>query len=194
MSIQELREKSGAGIVACSKALIDAEGNLDKALLLLRERGEAKADGYSTRTANNGVVGFYLHHDKTKGIMVQLNCETDFVARTPEFIELANNIAMHVMATNPHFINVSDIPEAIVSREKSLAMGELEKRGISGDKLLKALSGKLEKILAEKALLEQPFVIDSKVTVGQAVKAFSAKCGEKVVVSKITSVSVADTY
>lgn len=124
MSVQELREKTGAGIVACSKAFKDADGNIDKAILLLRERGEAKADGYSTRTASNGTIGLYLHHDRTKGVMVQLNCETDFVARTLEFIELANNIAMHVVASSPKYISVEDIPTNIVERETDLITKE----------------------------------------------------------------------
>jgi len=180
MSVQELRARTGAGVVACSTALKEANGDIEEAILILRKKGEARADGFVTRSATSGVVGSYIHHDKSVGVMVVLACETDFVARTPEFQELANNIAMHVMASNPPFLGLKDIPEAIVDRERMLASMELEKRGMSGEKLQRALQGKLDKILAEKTLLGQAFVVAQGATVEQAIKGFSAKCGEKI--------------
>jgi elongation factor Ts len=190
MSIQELRSRTGAGMSACASALKEAGGDVEKAIVILRKKGEAKADSLTGRSTTAGVVGSYIHHDKSVGVMVVLACETDFVARTPEFQELANNIAMHVMASNPTVVAVSDLPEALIATERSIAQADLEKRGMSGDKLEKALQGKLDKILAEKALVEQPFVLDSKQTVGQAIKAFSAKCGEKVEVKSFTRTSI----
>lgn len=190
MSIQELRQRTGAGITACASAIKEAMGDIERAVLILRQKGEARADGYTGRSANAGVIGVYLHHDKSAGVMVRLNCETDFVARTPEFQELANNIAMHVMASNPSVVALTDIPEAIVSRESCLASMELEKRGMSGEKLTRALKGKLDKILSERCLLAQPFVVSPEITVEAAVKAFSAKCGEKVIVTSFHRLAI----
>lgn len=181
--IQELRNRTGAGIVSCSKALGEAGGDIDKAILILRQKGESRADGYGSREAKAGGIGVYLHHDRTAGVLVQLSCETDFVARTPEFQELANNIAMHVMAASPSVVALADLPESLVDLETQVATVELERRGMAGEKLERALTGKLKKIFAEKCLLDQPFVVDQTITVGQAVKAFSSKCGEKIEVT-----------
>lgn len=180
MSVQELRNRTGAGIVSCSQALKEANGNVDQAILILRKKGEARADGFGQRKAKAGGIGVYLHHDRSSGVLVHLSCETDFVARTPEFQELANNIAMHVLASNPSVVALADLPEPEVDLEKQVARVDLERRGMAGEKLEKALAGKVNKVLSEKCLLDQPFVVDSTVTVGQAVKAFSSKCGEKI--------------
>lgn len=190
MSIQELRQRTGAGITACASAFKEAEGDIEKAILILRQKGEARADGYTNRSANAGVIGVYLHHDKSAGVMVRLNCETDFVARTPEFQELANNIAMHVMASNPSFVAISDIPGEVVACETTLASVQLVIRGMKGEKFEKALQAKVNKTLGEMCLLSQPFVVSTAFTVEAAVKAFSAKCGEKVVVSSFTRLGV----
>lgn len=190
MSVQELRARTGSGIVACASALKEANGDLDAAVLILRKKGLVKADGYSGRTASAGVVGVYLHHDKSVGVLITLSCETDFVARTPEFQELANNIAMHVMAGNPSWISRDDIPVAIRSMEESVALGELQKRGMEGEKLAMALKGKVDKTLSVKCLLDQMFVVDTTITVGDAVKAFSAKCGEKIAITAMTKLGI----
>jgi elongation factor Ts len=181
--IQELRNRTGAGIVSCSKALGESGGDIDKAILILRQKGESRADGYGSRETKAGGIGVYLHHDRTAGVLVQLSCETDFVARTPEFQELANNIAMHVMASSPSVVALADLPESLVDLETQVAIVELERRGMTGEKLERALTGKVNKVLAEKCLLDQPFVVDQTITVGQAVKAFSSKCGEKIEVT-----------
>lgn len=190
MSVQELRARTGSGIVACASALKEANGDLDAAVLILRKKGLAKADGYSGRTASSGVVGSYIHHDKSNGVLITLSCETDFVARTPEFQELANNIAMHVMAGNPSWISQDEIPVAIRSMEEAVALGDLQKRGMEGDKLKMALKGKVDKVLSVKCLLDQVFVVDNTMTVNDAVKAFSAKCGEKVEIKAMTKMGI----
>jgi len=190
MSIQELRARTGAGMSACVSALKEANGDVEKATVILRKKGEAKADSFTGRSAKAGVVGSYIHHDKSVGVMVVLACETDFVARTPEFQELANNIAMHVMASNPIARTVADMDDEDLLTEQEIARSDLEKRGMTGEKLEKAFQGKMQKVFSEKVLTEQPFVLDSKQTVGQAIKAFSAKCGEKVEVKSFTRASI----
>jgi elongation factor Ts len=190
MSVQELRARTGAGIVSCSQALKEANGDMEKAVLILRKKGETRADGYNQRSTNSGVIGVYAHHDKSVAVLVRVGCETDFVARTQEFQDLANNIAMHVTAANPRVVQRSEIGDSVVHVETMLAREELEKRGMSGEKLEKALKGKVEKVLAERCLLDQPFVVDTTMTVGEAVKAFSSKCGEKIEVKSFVRVSV----
>jgi elongation factor Ts len=190
MSIQELRARTGAGMSACASALKEAGGDVEKAIVTLRKKGEAKADSFTGRSTTAGVVGSYIHHDKSVGVMVVLACETDFVARTPEFQELANNIAMHVMASNPVSVTIAGMDDEALFTEHEIARSDLEKRGMSGEKLKKAFQGKMQKIFSEKVLIEQPFVLDSKQTVGQVVKAFSAKCGEKVEIKSFTRTSI----
>jgi len=175
---------------ACASALKEAGGDVEKAIVILRKKGEAKADSLTGRSTSAGVVGSYIHHDKSVGVMVVLACETDFVARTPEFQELANNIAMHVMAYNPVAVTVADMDDETLLREQEIACSDLEKRGMTGEKLEKAFQGKMQKVFSEKILTDQPFVLDSKQTVGQAIKAFSAKCGEKVKVKSFTRSSI----
>lgn len=190
MSIQELRSRTGAGMSACASALKEAGGDVEKAIVILRKKGEAKADSLTGRSTTAGVVGSYIHHDKSVGVMVQLNCETDFVARTPEFQELANNIAMHVMASNPSYVAISNIPGEVVARETTLASVQLVDRGMKGEKFEKALQAKVNKVLGEMCLLTQSFVVSTAFTVEAAVKAFSAKCGEKVVVTSFSRLGI----
>jgi elongation factor Ts len=187
--VSELRVRTGAGMSACTQALKETNGNIEEAIVALRKRGEARADGLSNRQTKAFGYGNYLHHNRTAAVLVRMSCETDFVVRTSEFLELADGIAMHIMAYKPSVIALADLSESVIQMERDIAKSELEGRGMTGDRLEKALKGKLDKVLAEKCLLEQPYVTNPTITVGQAVKELSAKCGENIVIEKFIYVN-----
>lgn len=184
MSVQELRARTGAGIVACNNALKESGGDVEKAVVLLRQRGLDRAGGYTNRSATAGTIGSYTHHDGTLGVMVVLACETDFVARTDEFKQLANDIAMHVAASRPTSVSRAELPEALVTVERTLAVEEFQKKNMPPEKIERALPGKMEKFFEQHCLVDQTLVTDNKTKVGDAIKLLSSKCGEKIEVKK----------
>lgn len=190
MTVQILRERTGAGIVACNTALKEAGGDVEKAVVLLRQRGLDKAGGYTSRSATAGAIGSYTHHDGSIGVMVVLSCETDFVARTDEFKQLASDIAMHIAATKPSSVTRAELPELFVASEKSLAVEEFQKKGMPADKIERALPGKMEKFFEQHCLVDQVLVTDNKTKVGDAIKLLSSKCGEKIEVKKFVRLGV----
>jgi len=190
MTVQILRERTGAGIVACNTALKESGGDVEKAVVLLRQRGLDKAGGYTSRAATSGAIGSYTHHDGSIGVMVVLSCETDFVARTDEFKQLASDIAMHVAATKPSAVTRAELPELFVASERSLAVEEFVKKAMPPDKIERALPGKMEKFFEQHCLVDQVLVTDNKTKVGDAIKLLSAKCGEKIEVKKFVRLGV----
>ncbi len=169
--VKELREKSGAGIMDCKRALEESGGNIEKASDLLRQQGLAKADKKSGRAAQQGLIEPYIHGQGRIGAIVEINCETDFVARTPDFKELAHDVAMQVAATSPRYLSGEEIPEADVA--------ELEREFGSLDVAVKAV-----------ALLDQPFIKDPKVTVRDLVRDRIARIGENIVVRRFARFEV----
>ena len=187
--IKKLKELTGVGLTSAKKALEQADGNFDKALEEMRIKGLAKAEKKSDREASAGIVHAYVHGDKI-GVLVELNCETDFVARTDDFKTLANDIALHIAASSPKFLKVSDVPESELNKEKELTAAELKEQGKPAEIIDKITEGKLKKWYSEVVLMNQPFVKDPDMTIEQLVKAAIAKLGENIVLSNYSRIEL----
>ena len=182
--ISELRARTGAGIGDCKKALEEAGGDMEKAVDLLRKKGAARAEKRAGRTAAQGLVASYIHFNGRVGVLLELNCETDFVANTEAFQALARDVAMHIASANPIAVSADQVPADVVSREKAIYLEQAKESGKPAAVQEKMAEGKLKKFYEERVLLEQPFVKDDKQSVGDLVKAVSGKVGEKVVVRR----------
>ncbi|MBU0517839.1 translation elongation factor Ts [bacterium] len=193
-AVKELRVKTGAGMMDCKSALVEAEGDEEKAIAILRKKGLSQAAKRSSREANEGLVEPYIHTGAKLGVLVELNCETDFVARTDEFKELARNIAMHIAATSPLAVSREDIPADVIEKEKEIFRGQMEAGGQKKppEIMEKIISGKLDKFFEENCVLEQPFVKDPDQTVGDLVKALSGKLGENIVLNRFSRIKVGE--
>lgn len=184
--IKKLREETGAGILDAKKTLDEMGGDYDKALSILKAKGIAKADKKSAeRTAKDGAITTYVHNGKV-GVMVEVNCETDFVARTPQFQEVSHAIALQIAAMNPKYVGPEDIPADELEATKKTFTEATLAEGKRADIIEKIVAGKLEKYFAETCLLRQPFIKDDKQTIEALVKAASAQTGEKIVVRRFT--------
>ncbi len=181
--VKELREKTGVGMMDCKKALTETGGDFEKAVDLLRQKGLASAAKRAGRAASEGLIGSYIHMDKI-GVMVEVNCETDFVARTDDFKELVKDIAMHVAAANPAYLSRDDIPEDMLTREKEIYKTQVE--GKPENVIEKIIEGKLEKFYEDSCLLDQVFVKDpdGKMKIKDLVVEKIAKLGENIVISR----------
>jgi elongation factor Ts len=182
--VAELRKRTGAGMMDCKKALAENAGDFDKATEWLRARGIAKSEKRADRVASEGVIEAYIHHNGKVAVLVELNCETDFVARTDEFRGLAKDVAMHVAFANPLAVSAEDLPAEVVERERRIYTEQVAQEGKPEVVRAKIVEGKLRKFYAESVLLEQPWVKDDKQTIGDRVKAVSGKLGEKVVLRR----------
>jgi elongation factor Ts len=182
--VKQLREMTGAGMMECKKALAESAGDLDKAVDALRKSGAAKAEKRSARTANEGRVDSYIHPGNRVGVLVEVNCETDFVARTPEFAELVRNLAMQAAAAGAEFVRREEVPAERIERERAIYAGQLEGQGKPEQIVQKIVDGKLEKFFAEICLLEQPYIKDDKRTVAEMVSEAASKTGENIVVRR----------
>src|SRR5262245_44211847 len=182
--VKQLREITGAGMMECKKALAETDGDVDKAVDVLRKSGAALAEKRSGRAANEGRVDAYIHPGHRVGVLVEVNCETDFVARTDEFGELVRNVAMQVAAAGAQFVRREDVPQERVDREREILAAQVEGQGKPQQILEKIITGKLDKFFAEVCLLEQPYIRDDKRTVADIVKEAAAKTGENIVVRR----------
>jgi len=182
--VRELRERTGAGMMECKKALQESQGDFEKAIEVLRKSGIARAASRSGRTASEGVVEAYIHPGNRVGVLIEVNCETDFVARTDEFRELVRNLAMQVAAAGAEFVRREDVPTERVEREREILKSQTEGQGKPAAILDKIVTGRLEKFFAEICLLEQPYIRDDKTTVGDLVRQASAKTGENIQVRR----------
>jgi len=184
--VKELRERTGAGMMECKAALEETGGDQEKAIDILRAKGAAKAAKRSSREASEGAVGSYIHMGGRIGVLVEINCETDFVARNEEFQKLVRDVAMHIAAANPVAVSREDVPADEVERERAVYREQMRESGKPEKIWDKIVEGKLEKYFQEVALLEQPFVKDPDITVGQLVTQAGAKTGENIVVRRFT--------
>lgn len=182
--IKALREMTSAGILDCKKVLEETSGDLEKASALLRERGIVKAVKKMDREASEGAIVSYVHHNGKIGVLVQLNCETDFVARNEKFLELGKSIAMHIAATNPLFVKVEDVSPELLEKEKEIQRAALIEEGKPADKVDKILEGKMKKFASDICLLEQGFVKEPEKTVGDIIKASISTLGENIAVGR----------
>lgn len=185
--VKELRDKTGAGMMDCKKALIESGGDTTKATEWLRQKGIATAEKKSGRTAAEGAIGSYIHTGARVGVLVEVNCETDFVARGDLFQDLLRNVAMQIAACpNVEFVSTADIPKEVADREKSIEMGRDDLAGKPEAMKVKIVEGRIGKRLKELALLEQPFIKDSAITVEELVKQVAGKIGENVQIRRFT--------
>ena len=180
-----MRAKTGAGMMDCKKALIATGGDVQKAIDYLKQKGVAKAEKRAGRTAAQGVIESYVHFNNRVGVLVELNCETDFVARTDDFQVLARDIALHVASANPIAVTADEVPADYIEHEKSIFEKQVEESGKPEAVREKIVEGKLKKLLQEQVLLDQPFVKDDKKSVGELVKEVSGRVGENIVVRRV---------
>ncbi|KHG66024.1 elongation factor Ts [Thermus sp. 2.9] len=182
--IKKLREATGAGMMDVKKALEDAGWNEEKAVQLLRERGAMKAAKKAEREAREGIIGHYIHHNQRVGVLVEVNCETDFVARNELFQALAKDLAMHIAMMNPRYISAEEIPAEELEKERQIYIQAALNEGKPQQIAEKIAEGRLKKYLEEVVLLEQPFVKDEKVKVKELIQEAIAKTGENIVVRR----------
>ncbi|MEE8573599.1 MAG: translation elongation factor Ts [Gemmatimonadota bacterium] len=182
--VSALRGRTGAGMMDCKKALQETGGDIDKAVDLLRTKGIAKAEKRAGRKALEGMIGSYVHFNGKVAVLVELNSETDFVARTDEFQQLAKDVAMHIASANPVAVTTDDVPADVVERERAIFEAQVAESGKPEQVRPKIVEGKLKKYFKEIVLMEQPFVKDDKKSVADVVKEVSGKLGENVVVRR----------
>ncbi len=188
--IKKLREQTGAGMSDVKKALEDAGWDMEKATTLLRERGALKAAKKADREAREGIIGSYIHHNQRVGVMVELNSETDFVARNEEFQRLAKDIAMHIAMANPRYISIEEVSQEDLEKEKAIYIQQLLNEGKPQNIAEKAAEGRMKKFYEEMVLLEQPFVKDEKIKVRELIQAAIAKIGENIQVKRFSRFEV----
>lgn len=191
--VKELRERTGAGMMNCKKALEDAGGDIDRALTILKEQGLAAAGKRATREAGQGIVEAYIHGGGKIGVLVELNCETDFVAKTDEFRKLAKEVAMQIAAMSPEFVSPEEIPAAQLDEEKRIFRQRALEEGKPERALDKIVEGRVEKYFSQVCLLNQPHVKDDKHTIADLVQEASAKLGERVVIRRFARFLVGET-
>ena len=182
--VKELRSLSGAGIMECKSALKETKGDVEEAITFLRKKGLAKADKKSDRNTSEGKVGTYIHQGGKIGVMLQLNCETDFVANTPDFQELVRDVAMHIAAAKPRFATREEVTEEVLEKEREIFVHQAKESGKPENIIDKIVTGKMEKFYAENCVLEQPFVKDTNVTIGELIKQKIALLGENINLSQ----------
>ncbi|EDY38737.1 translation elongation factor Ts [Cyanobium sp. PCC 7001] len=183
--VKELRDKTGAGMMDCKKALTETKGDADKAVEWLRQKGIASAEKKAGRTAAEGAIGSYIHTGARVGVLVEVNCETDFVARGEIFQELIRNVAMQIAACpSVDYVSTEDIPAAVSEREKQIEMGRDDLAGKKEEMKEKIVAGRIGKRLKEMALMDQPYIKDSTITVAELVKQVAGKVGENIQVRR----------
>ena len=182
--VKELRSLSGAGIMECKSALKETKGDVEDAITFLRKKGLAKANKKSDRNTSEGKVGTYIHQGGKIGVMLQLNCETDFVANTPDFQELVRDVAMHIAAAKPRFATREEVTEEVLGKEREIFVHQAKESGKPENIIDKIVTGKMEKFYAENCVLEQPFVKDTNVTIGELIKQKIALLGENINLSQ----------
>jgi len=193
--VKDLRDKTGAGMMDCKKALQESSGDLTKAVEWLRQKGIASAEKKAGRTAAEGVVGSYIHTGGRVGVLVEVNCETDFVARGELFQELVRNVAMQIAACpNVEYVSTEEIPPEVVEREKSIEMGRDDLAGKKEEMKVKIVEGRIGKRLKELALLDQPYIRDGSITLGELVKQTSGKTGENIRVRRFTRYTLGEGF
>ena len=190
--VKDLRELTGVGMMECKRALVEAKGDIGDAEVLLRKWGIASAGKKSARATKQGLIGSYIHHGGQLGVMVEVNCESDFVARTDDFKELVHDVAMHIAAADPRYIRKEDVPADVLNKEKEIARARAVLEGKPEKILDKIVEGRIAKFYEEVCLLDQPFVKEATLTVGQLVKTKIAKLGENIGIARFVRLKVGD--
>jgi len=184
--VKELRDKTGAGIMDCKEALTASEGSMDDAVDFLRKKGLQSAAKRSARTTREGIIESYIHTGNRLGVLLEVNCETDFVARTDDFQTFVRDLAMHIAASNPLYISKDDVPEEALEKERAILEEQAKQAGRPEQVIPKIVEGRLQKYYEEHCLLEQPFVKNPDITVDDLLKEQIAKMGENITVGRFT--------
>ena len=190
--VKDLRDKTGAGMMDCKKALVESSGDMNKAVDFLRKSGITKAEKKSTRDANDGLIYSYIHHGNRLGVLLDIGCETDFVAKTEDFKELAHNISMQIAATNPIALKREEVDPAIVSREKEIYSEQAASTGKPEKVIKKIVEGKLNKYYQENCLLEQAFIKDSDKNIHDLISEVITTLGENISVNRFTRFAIGE--
>lgn len=188
--IKELRSRTGAGMMDCKRALEDTDGNVDKAVDVLRKKGLALAAKKAGRSAKEGMITSYIHHNRRVGVLLELNCETDFVARTDQFEELAKDIAMHIAMANPQYVSKADVPQEVIDHESSIEREKALAEGKPEQIVDRVVEGRISKLYENICLLEQPFIKDNSKTVADLINEAIALLGENIVVGRFARFEV----
>jgi elongation factor Ts len=191
--VKQLRDKTGAGMMDCKKALEEAGGNMEEAEVILRKKGIAAASKRQGRAARNGQVGAYIHAGAQLGVLLEVNCETDFVARTGQFQELVHDIAMQIAAADPRWVRREEVPPEVLDKEKEIARERARNEGKPEKVLDRIVEGRLEKFYEEVCLLDQPFIKDNTMTVDQLIKTRIANLQENIAVARFVRFKVGDS-
>jgi elongation factor Ts len=190
--VKKLRDQTGAGFMECKAALVEAKGDLDAAITLLRKRGLASAAKKAGRTTSQGAVGSYIHMGGKIGVLVEVNCESDFVARTDQFGALVKEIAMHVAAADPKYVRREEVPPAVLEKEKDIYRSQFTQSGKPANVIDKIVEGKLDAYYSQVVLLDQPFIRDPALKVSQVIADATAKMGENITVSRFARFKVGE--
>jgi elongation factor Ts len=191
--VKELRDKTGAGIMDCKEALTASEGSMDDAVDFLRKKGLQSAAKRSARTTREGIIESYIHTGNRLGVLLEVNCETDFVARTDDFQTFVRDLAMHIAASNPLYISKDDVPEEALEKERAILEEQAKQAGRPEQVIPKIVEGRLQKYYEEHCLLEQPFVKNPDITVDELLKEQIAKMGENITVGRFTRFLLGDS-
>ncbi len=184
--VKDLREKTGAGIIDCKKALTETGGDIEKAVEYLRLKGIADASKKTGRSTSEGVVGAYIHSGGKIGVLIEVNCETDFVAKTDEFQELVKDLAMHIAAMNPRYLRREDVPREVIEKEKTIYATQAKEEGKPEKIIDRIVEGRLEKFFAENCLLEQAFVKDPEIRISELIASKISATGENISIRRFT--------
>jgi len=190
--VKKLRDQTGAAMMECKAALTEANGDLENATTILRKRGLASAAKKAGRTTSQGVVGSYIHLGGKVGVLVEINCESDFVARTDQFQTLVKEVAMHIAAADPKYVRREDVPGEVLEKERAIYRAQVEHSGKPANVIDKIIEGKLGSFYSQAVLLEQPSIRDAAVTIQQLVAEASAKLGENIAISRFARFRVGD--
>lgn len=182
--VKDLRDRTGIGMMECKSALQETDGDIEKAITVLRKKGYARAKDKMERETRDGLVGSYIHLNGKLGVLVEVNCESDFVARNEEFQELVKNICLHIAASNPTYVSSEEVPQEILDEEKEIIRGQFIDSNKPPEIVDKIVEGKLKKYFEEVCLMDQPYVKDDKISVNEHVASFIAKFGENIQVRR----------
>jgi elongation factor Ts len=191
--VKQLREKSGAGMMDCKQALVECDADIDKAIDFLRKKGLATAQKRAGRAMTEGTIQSYIHMGGKLGVLVEVNCETDFVAKNEDFVQFAKNIAMHIAATNPLGVRPEDVPEETVQRERDIYQAQAAETGKPENVITKIVDGKINKFFKENCLLNQPYVRDPDLTVEDVLNELIAKIGENITIKRFIRFQTGET-
>jgi elongation factor Ts len=191
--VKELRERTGAGMMECKQALVEAKGDLAEGEVVLRKRGISSAGKKSGRATSQGLIGTYIHAGGQLGVMVEVNCESDFVARTDDFRMLVHDVAMHIAAADPAYLRKEDVPAAVLEKEEEIARDRARAEGKPEKVLDRIVEGRIAKFYEETCLMDQPFVKEGTLTIDQLVKTKIAKLGENITIPRYVRFKVGDT-